>query len=289
MEAPPSRTNQLDEQSMTSGALPDTSVGQEPWWGRIDVEEGKLFSRRVGALVVHVCRKSNEWQVGHERLSDEELTHPETASVLETASMLADDLNLERYVFARTHPPLQLTPALADRSVVSRPVKLLHVPAGEESVIYVSSPLWVKIEVEDPPTLLQELAIVRPSDTWFGATTREGELCYASRTSARLDLTNVPVRPDRAVTLVRVRNHSNETLHLERLSLPVPHLSLFAVNDLWLWTQDVMMTRSPGGETAEIAIGTGAPGVSQDAVRVCEPRLALERRTLVKTWTMLFG
>ena len=57
-------------------------------------------------------------------------------------------------------------------------------------MIYVSTPLWVRVDVHDPPQFLQEIPVIRPSDTWFGPSTREGELGYAGRTHGRLNFEN---------------------------------------------------------------------------------------------------
>jgi len=47
----------------------------------------------------------------------------------------------------------------------------LGVPPGEQASVYVSSPLWVRIETGKPAKLLCELPTFRPSDTWFGPNT----------------------------------------------------------------------------------------------------------------------
>jgi hypothetical protein len=69
----------------------------------------------------------------------------------------------------------------------------------------------------------------RPSDTWFGPTTMTGELCYAIRTSVRLNLENLPARPGRAISVVQVKNQSRTDLKVEKPRVPsdrvgTPHL-----------------------------------------------------------------
>lgn len=67
---------------------------------------------------------------------------------------------------------------------------------------------------------------IRPSDTWFGPTTSEGEPCYASKTVCRLRVEDVPLRPHRCLTKVTLRNRADDSLSLDRLKLPVNALAL---------------------------------------------------------------
>ena len=53
----------------------------------------------------------------------------------------------------------------------------------QKLTIYVGSPLWVGLLADDP---LGELPLQPPKLTWWGTNTREGEVCYASRTQGRL-------------------------------------------------------------------------------------------------------
>jgi hypothetical protein len=81
----------------------------------------------------------------------------------------------------------------------------LYVPPAEIATIFVRSPLWLRIEVGDALIALQEVPMLRPSDTWFGPTTMEGELCYASQTYARLNLEKLPIGPHHAGTQVTIQ------------------------------------------------------------------------------------
>ena len=74
--------------------------------------------------------------------------------------------------------------------------------------IYVSSPVWIRLETATG-TLLDELPTIRQSDTWHGPNTREGELCYASRTFCRTNIDALPIRQNRALSPVIIYNHEN--------------------------------------------------------------------------------
>jgi hypothetical protein len=154
--------------------------------------------------------------------------------------------------------------------------------------VFVSSPLWVRIEVGDPPVKLQEIPIVRPSDTWFGPTTMEGELCYASRTYARLNLENIPVRVHRAITQIIIDNKADTQLLVERLNLPVPFLSLFEASNGFLWTEAVAMIRTRDTGMAAFQIGKRPPEEASAAKLVSEPREKPDQNMVIRAFGALF-
>src|SRR5690606_5680646 len=98
-----------------------------------------------------------------------------------------------------------------------------------------------------------------PSDTWFGPSTREGELGYAARTNARLDLEQMRPRPSRAVTKVVVRNVGDDNLRIERLNLPVPQLSLFVNRQGLIWTNSITVERDRLGALAKVTTSRRPP------------------------------
>jgi hypothetical protein len=179
-------------------------------------------------------------------------------------------------------------PALADRAVVIRPDKPLYVPAGEEVTLYISTPLWMCIEVGEPAHLLQEIPSYRSSDTWFGASTLDGELCYASRTTARLLLEDVPPRFHRALTPILIHNEAEDALLLERIRLPVQHLSLFQAANDFLWTERVTLDREKSGEQAALHLGAGAPPEAAQARLIRPPRHPLRTNVIVRTFSSFF-
>lgn len=277
-----------------AGSDSEESIGQDmsghstAWWDEVDLSIGQTGCWSIGPLTLWARRMEHEWQVGHERGEDPaEDLGGWSFSVSEAP--LAEDIALQRFVFQRTPGKVQPRPALADRPMVVRPAKPFFVPAGEQANVYVSSPLWLSIHVGAAPVKLQEVAVQRPSDTWFGASTREGALCYASRTSARLRLQDLPVRAYRATTRVLVRNESAEPMLLERLSLPVANLALYSTPDGVLWTQPVTMTREKDGDMAAIELGGAPPSEAKRAKQVAEPRQRPERRVVVRALSALFG
>ena len=131
----------------------------------------------------------------------------------------------ERFACGATEDAIELLPVLADRPVVSRPDVPLHLLGGAAIGLYVSTPIWVRLKTGT--RVLLEVPSRAMKNTWFGDH-GSGELCYGSRTRARMRLGELPIRSHRAVTRVELRNRSSRTLDLERLNLPVPQLRLFA-------------------------------------------------------------
>lgn len=259
------------------------------WWGRFILKEVESRRWRLGPLTLVVQRLAREWRVCWERSEDPldsalEICRPADAIEPGVAP------NLSRFALGSTDESLRLVPALADRPVVTHPQTPFHVLPGEDVSLFVSTPIWVRIEVGQPPRLLLELPTYRPSDTWLGPSTREGELCYASKTHCRLALDEVPFRPHRAVSLVRLRNRGSDSLLVDGLSLPAPCLSLFAGENGFLWTQLLTIERS--GEERGLASArldeVAPPEAGTETAPVGAPREAREEGFVLRAFGALF-
>lgn len=268
------------------------STPRQSWWGTFALKEDEAGCWHVGPSRLWIHREAQAWRLVHAEQDDVEdstatmqVPAPPEAEPPDEASPAVD---VQRYSFARTNPSLHLWPALADRPVIVRPEKPLYVLAGEEVTLYVSTPLWLLVEVGDPPRLLREIPSHRPSDTWFGPNTREGELCYAARSAGRLKLAELPRRLHRAVTPVQIRNQAADALLVERLRLPVEYLSLYQAPDDLLWTQAVALNRSGGGDLAALELGEGVPPEAPGARLVRGPRQEARSNLIVRTFSAIF-
>ena len=255
-----------------------------PWWGTFSLKPDTGGRWDVGPSTLWLYRTHREWRV-FSRLSadsagvaDPMTNRSEIAVPVESGEMsdvleLVDQrIKVTRHAFGKTKPRVVLQPVLADRPVVSRPEQTMHIPAGESITLYISTALRIQIVLPDSEQVLQELPSYQLSDTWFGTTTTRGEFCYASRTSGRLQLDDVPRRFHRAVTPLEVENSGADSLVLERVQLPVRHLSLFETSGNTLWTETVKMTRKSGSDGAEIQIRRGPPGYAGEATLLQPPR-----------------
>jgi hypothetical protein len=258
------------------------------WWGEFACAEGKALRWRIGPLIIHVHRLTQEWRIGYER-SDVADDGPVGVECAVPADPVSESDEHHRFVFRRTTETLRLLPGLADRSVVARPVAPFYVPPGEEAVLFVSSPLWVQIAANYSRQQLESVPIVRPSDTWFGPSTREGELCYASTTHCRVNLDELPIRAHRAVTPVQIVNRATGSLLIDRINLPVIYLSLYSAPSGQLWTDTVTITREALDDNASLRLHKRAPPQAGDAVLLCEPRLHADKGILSRAFSALFS
>jgi len=256
------------------------------WWEPHDVEEGRGGSFHIGALQMWVAHLSGEWRIAIEYdadQSEEEVVTRCPESIVDPPEAAA----VHRFATGRADERLSLLPVLADRSIVARPEVPFSVLPDDEARFFISTSVWVCVNVGDPPSRLLEVPTIRASDTWFGATTRDGDICYASRTAARMRLANVVRRSSRAITSVVVRNRAEDALHLERIALPVPALSLFSDVAGHLWTEEVTVERDREGHVAQVKIERRPPRQVEKPERVAAARHPEAQNVFVKALSSL--
>jgi len=276
-------------------------AADEPWWGTFHLANDEMGRWQIGPRTLWLYHTAHEWRVltrsGADSLQASSHVDAPLDEKARDAVLQGDEPDeVHRYSFRETTPAITLHPALADRPVVIRPEDPLSVPAGQEVTLYVSTPLWIRIHpgAEAPVTgkSMHELPSHRPSDTWFGTSTRSGELCYAARTAGRLRLDDVPLRHHRAVTPLRVRNDATDALPVERVQLPAQHLALYHAADGFLWTQGVTMRRPRTDEGAQVEVADGPPAEVDSPTRIAEPRETSRGGMVVNTFRAieaLFG
>ena len=201
---------------------------------------------------------SRTWEVAH--LASTELAGDDWRVTVDTGEEEPPE-EAERTTLARLPDDavVHIAPSLADRPVVARPETRFLLQPDERVVLYVTTPLWAAIAIGAPDRELLVLPTHRPTDTWFGPSTRVGELCYASRTQVRLRREDVTRRPTWALTAVALHNAASSPLLVERLKLPVPSLSLFSDSAGVLWTESVAVRRERDGRTVEVHVERRPP------------------------------
>ncbi|HKJ84379.1 MAG TPA: hypothetical protein VJ961_10240 [Mariprofundaceae bacterium] len=252
-----------------------------PWWRERAPEIGEVTSFAFGPSRTLILREANEWQLLAQPAVPEEPAREVKAQVRRLKSMPHDQKGLQRFIFEKTEPKLTVTPSLADRPVVARPVSALSIPPGVAVRLYISSPLWLRVDVHDSDTHLGEVPIFRPSDIWFGPNTLEGCLCYSSLTHAHLDPANLPHRHHRAITPVVIQNEDADTFRFERMSLPAPYLSIFASDTGELWTDTVTLVRRKGGETTSLELAGTIPDEADGGTQLHGPRETRSEKSLI--------
>lgn len=257
------------------------------WWGSFPLEIDAPRRWAIGPLRLQIERLSQEirvtrWQEGD--ALDESLQVGAPAVDAPPADAL-----LDRFGFEQAPDVIHVAPALADRPIVNQPENPFHLPPRETATIYVSVPLWVQLRTRADGPVLLETAIYQPSDTWFGPNTRVGELCYANRTKARVNLQNVLLRPQRIVSAVSIRNRSSRRLDLERLKLPAPFLSVHASETGHLWTEKVTLVRESEEDEAELELSRKPPMEAGETTFVHGARLKPLRGALHRAFGRMVG
>lgn len=258
------------------------------WWGTYPLKIGQHAFWQIGPLRLSIQRFAQEVRVSHEQDSawTEDSRHWHFES---DAGEMQEFKHTERFIFRSASEDLQVLPALADRQMVTRPVTPISLPAGEETTLFVSTPLWLQLCPAGTDKVFFDIPTQRPSDTWFGPSTREGELCYASHTKARLDLEDVQVRAHRAITPLLIRNHSDEPLRIERLNLPAPFLSLYAGSNGALWTECVTLEKEKDKDTASLEVGKNAPAEAGSTKLIAGPRKQSGMAIWHRAFSAVFG
>ena len=257
------------------------------WWGTLQVPEKNSFLLNSASFILAVEHKAKEWCIHVKRnngINVEESEKDFKHWVGEFSPVYCGDIS--RHIVNGNTDVLEIKPSLADRTVVCRPKSPITLVPGASVVIYLSTPIWLTIGVTDKKyTLLKEVATQQLSDTWFGASTREGELCYASQTIGRLDIDNLPFRMQRAITPLLIENQADNDLIFERIALPVTSLSLFTTKSGQLWTQNVSLIREDDGDFAKVKLEHPQP----DSTLINGPRVELGHGQLIRAFSAIFN
>ncbi len=227
-------------------AVAGLALSTEPgdWWGEFEFSERPCLRWRIGPLHLWVTRLEKEWQVVW-RWSEDPLD-----SSIEAATLSDEpphELERHRFLFGPGPSRVSITPRVADRPIVARPEMPVVIPAGLKATLYVASPLWLELSTGTPLQRFVEVPTWRPSSTWFGESTLEGTLCYATRTRARLSVGGVATPGPRVITAVVVNNAHREPLQIERIAMPIPQMSVFRDRRGALWTEQAVVDYDEDG------------------------------------------
>lgn len=255
------------------------------WWQPHQLGESGCWHVAVGPLSLYLERTASEWLVAHQRHPDDESLHRVLHQSLDERPT---DVKFQRYVFRQTPSAFRLLPCLMDRPVVVKTRQPVFIPPGESICFYISTPLCVRLMLGNDMEL-QEWPTVRLSDTWFGPSTRVGELCYAAKTHARHGISDLPLRPHRAVTQLTIHNHDKKVLNIDKISLPVQLLSLFQRDDHTLWTEAVTLEHHADQPLAKFKIERKLPTDAIASKRVSAPRQHIEKNALIRAFTGIFS
>ncbi len=258
-------------------------TASSPWWGAVSLDERRRWSGRLGPFEMWLNLQGGEVTIAHRHGPDPLQVGRGRASAAEPPE------DAEWLRCPTSQSALELSPALADRPIVVRPEVPLRLLPGDSTELRISTPLWLRLDAGLPAHRLLDVPTFRPSDTWFGPSPREGELCYASRTRARLAAASEGLTTTRAHTLLALTNGGSDSLLVDRINLPVPRLGLYLGDGGLLWTDGLSVARQPGEELVEVSIQRGLPPRLAGARRVAEPRNPEHGNVFVRAMTSLLG
>ena len=248
----------------------------------------------LGGLDLSITRLKSEWEINYSYFNSENsdiadsIWHREPEVHLNTEAVNAPQNHI-RVACRQTADKLLLTPRMADRSLVSRPWDMLQILPGEEVTLFIGALLWLRIEFGERRDHAVDIPLRRISDTWFGPSPREGELCYASRTHAFTDQSQLINRPYRALLPVQIQNQDESHLILERINLPVPYLNLYRDKFGTFWAQGLTLTREMDRNNVRVEVDESAPKLALGAKMINESLETADSNVLVKAFDMLFA
>ncbi|MDA3862359.1 MAG: hypothetical protein PF689_00665 [Deltaproteobacteria bacterium] len=255
---------------MSNNKSPDNTKQIRKWWGNYKTKSNTYTFFKIGPLQLWINRLNDTWEIGQKQ--DADPLASELAHEFINPNDVLNPVTWTRYGIRGKNPEFSLIPVTADRPVVSRLNEPYFLPPREKTTLYIGTPLWFRMKSLNPDKIMLEQTFYRPSDTWFGPTTNEGELCYASITPGRTLLEDIQYCPHRAITTVVFINKTNNVHKIESFKLPVVNFSLFQGSENHLWTQDVVFELSGDNEFAKMAIKKDPPAILSRANKVAGPR-----------------
>ncbi len=265
----------------------DGPENEMKWWGSHNLSKNHWGRWRIGPLDLFAKPAAAEWQVAYRQLADP-LDATLEVEARASSEPVPETYEFSRYAMELDGPELELKPRLGDRPFIVSPGLPLYLPAGQKVVLYVSTVVWIQIIVpKDSGNVLVDVPTIRRSDTWFGPNTRQGELCYATKTNARTELDAIEPRPHRAVTPVEIRNEGVGMLPIEQLRVPVPALSIYADKNDSLWTDAVCFVREEGEDDATITTPEPSAHLPGKRKLIEGPRAPVQTGTIVKAFSKL--
>ncbi|CAM3660856.1 DUF432 domain-containing protein [Rheinheimera salexigens] len=241
---------------------------------------------RIGALQLYLQRQAKQWLIATDTIHDDEKVPLQQHNL----EMLPGHLQPQRYMFTKSPNVCRLVPQLLDRPVVVKTLQPVRIPPGERATFYISSPVCIGVvlpasEVLKSELILTDIAVQRLSDTWFGPSTQIGELCYADKTHARHSKGELKVRPHRAITPVHIHNLSEQMLAMDKISIPVPYLTLYGDLDGSLWTDSLTIQHKSLLSLASFKIDKLDITKPQTSTLLSPPRKTAEKHSLIRAFT----
>ena len=265
--------------------MPNTHNKPCSWWQPQELAIDACRHYRLGPLNIYLQRQRQQWLLAHEYSTEDMQQAPCHTDI----SVIPLHLTSQRYLISQSPASYQLLPRLMDRPVVVKTLQPVNLPPNEQTTLYISSPVTVRAALRQPDCPLQDIAVTRLSDTWFGPSTQIGELCYADKTHARHSLAEIPARPHRAVTPITIENHSTRMLTIDKLSIPLPYLALYGADDGSLWTDPITLQHENLNSLTRFQLNKQLPRDLTSRHQLAAPVHTPDKHGLVRAFTGIFN
>lgn len=234
--------------------LPDDT--RTAWWGTFSVAPEQSRYVKIGSVILCIDHYNDEWRI--------------------TRSQEGEDRSHSQSIAAHImQGELILNPVLPDRPLIFSLEQSLFLPANNKITLYLSTPVFIRLAVGNPPIDLEDVPTQVLSDTWSGKNTRSGELCYAVPNFASQQLESLQRDNTHAITPVVVQNNSQGNVILKEAKIPSPMLSIFCDTQNHLWTEQVSISIADHG-TIDSMILKGPPNGLKNLKQLSSPRFSMK-------------
>ncbi|MAY41895.1 MULTISPECIES: hypothetical protein [unclassified Neptuniibacter] len=237
---------------------------------RLALLDSQWHELQLGDLFFYVMKKGNAYWTAFDYQSS---SHPPLSSAMSAVTELPAALEIKEKIYlSEDSERLAMTLQLADKPYQVNPAADVKIAPKSRLILYVSTPLWLQLRLEEGGKVLVEYPTVHPRLSWVGPNTTEGGLCYSTRTSAPSVFADVKQYKHRALTALELINDGYEVLTIDRLSLPLNMLGLYHSQESGYWTESVRYRITPEtGETTVVA-AQKPPEELGDLIKISEAR-----------------
>lgn len=236
-------------------------------WEPLEIPTDKHLLFRLGGLSVRIDSSDGEMRLQFSR--DEAVTHAAKATIESGEPEFTG--SVEYFACQEAVPVIRAKPILPDRSIVVRPEKPQMVLPGEQTLFFVSIPVWIQFELVRPkPVAFKTLPVVVRSATWYGDP-MSGEHCYAEKSSAAKALNRIEPCDWQVICPITIRNRAATSLEVKRLCIQVRHLGIFQGQER-LWTHPAAIVYEEGLASLKADYEGKAPTWEPIIRTLCEPR-----------------
>lgn len=252
-------------------------------WGEIGLNDQPSWTD-FGSVRVWLRRPVREFAIAYRYL---ESADDEEVKSKEPKEYTVSESDWLRWAVESDNRKVNIVPILPDLPVVVRPNAVFRVARGVTAKIFVRVPVWINIEFDTSgsESFSHQVPSRSAVKAWSGSST-EGELCYWVSTSARREVREEMFRKHLAICPVNITNESSDELLVERLTLRVPHLSLFLAEDQ-LWSDETQVFFQGGGKVSRVDVTGVPPAEAEDAESVASPRQAVLESFSARTFSRI--